>query len=132
MTTALRNTGGRQRCWLGVLVTLAIAIASPLAVPGELADPTAPSPRVPQAVAREPSVEYRLSGIWWRAGSGSAVVNGVTVTAGAVVDGATVVAVGAEQVRLRLGDGTVTTLRSAPQVARRGDAGPKDVVATRQ
>lgn len=99
---------------------LLAAGAQAVADPAPLADPTAPAVRNRSAVAAvDAAVEYRLSGIWSRSGRTSAVINGATVTVGDAVAGARVIAIGADLVRLRLGDGTVTTLRDAPQVVRR-------------
>ena len=97
---------------------MVLAAAATTAAGGPLVDPTAlPARAAP--VASAAAAEYRLSGIWWRGGHGAAVVNGVRVVAGTRVEGAQVVAVGQDQVRLRLTDGRAITLRSAPLVVRR-------------
>ena len=120
MKTSESTLSHRQFRSLLVALGAAATLIAPgaFAAPGELRDPTAPPVLVATTVASA-SVEYQLSGIWWRGRHGSAVVNGRTVSPGATVDGAEVVVVAADYVQLRLATGAIATLRNAPLVVRR-------------
>lgn len=122
--TAFELLGLRSRrlLCLALSVVATLFACATLADSGALSDPTAPPPtRVAPGASAHNATDYHLSGIWWRSSHGSAVVNGKTVSSGASVDGAEVVVIGPDFVRLRMANGELTTLRSSPSVVQRGE-----------